>query len=192
LIKFRTKGSWRIHLEILLVSPLLVVNIGLDLLESFTMKHIVFDCDGTLVDTSTFRYKLFPGIKELLAELSSGNLLYVWTARDRLSTLRILDELGVLQYFDSVSTISDAPPKPHIGGLLTLLGRTTRSSICVIGDSSNDILGAKSFGVLAIGAVWNPATNADYLQGVGADFIVSHPSECSTLIQQNLIGEEYV
>lgn len=156
------------------------------------MKHIVFDCDGTLVDTSTFRYKLFPGIKELLVELSTENLLYVWTARDRLSTLRILEELGVSQYFDSVSTISDAPPKPHMGGLVSLLGKTTKSSICVIGDSSNDMLGAKSFGVLAIGAVWNPATNADYLQGVGADFIVSHPSECSTLIQQNLIGEEYV
>lgn len=152
------------------------------------MKHIVFDCDGTLVDTSSFRYRLFPGIKELLTDLARENLLYVWTARDRHSTLRILEELGVHHLFENFATISDAPPKPHIGGLASLLGTTTKSSICVIGDSSNDMLGAKSFGVMAIGATWNAATSSDYLKDTGADFIVSHPGECSNLIQLNLIG----
>ena len=77
-------------------------------------KNVVFDCDGTLVDTSSSKYKLFPGIKELLHELSSECLLYVWTARGRSSTLRILEELGVISYFDSFSTVDDHFPKPQL------------------------------------------------------------------------------
>ena len=153
------------------------------------VKHVIFDCDGTLVDTSGPKYKLFPGIKELLQEHAQECLFYVWTARGRASTLRILQELGVYSYFDSISTVDDCIPKPHIAGLLSLVGTVPKHSICVIGDSSNDILGAKNFGVLAIGATWNKDVRAEYLAEAGADFIVSHPSECSKLIQLNLKGE---
>lgn len=156
------------------------------------MKHIVFDCDGTLVDTRGPRYMLFPGIKELIMELAPHHQLYVWTARDRLSTLRILDENGIGHYFEAFATITDCPPKPHVGGLQTLLGKTSKSSICVIGDSGNDMLGAKNFGVTGIGATWNGETNSEYLKASGADFIVSHPSECSKLIELNLKGEGHV
>jgi phosphoglycolate phosphatase len=156
------------------------------------MKYIVFDCDGTLVDTSNHKFTLYPGIRELLVQLSQEHLLYVWTARDRVSTLRILRENGIYRFFEALSTVSDAPPKPHIGGLVGLLGETSRSSICVIGDSSNDILGAKCFGVLSIGAVWNPQASAHHLTEAGADFIVSHPSECSKLVDQKLKGDIHV
>lgn len=153
------------------------------------MKHVIFDCDGTLVDTSGPKYKLFPGIKELLLEHSKDCLFYVWTARGRQSTLRILGELGIAAYFDSFSTPDDAIPKPHIAGLFNLVGNAPKHSVCVIGDSSNDILGAKNFGVLAIGASWNNEVKPEILTDVGADFIVSHPSECSKLFQLNLKAE---
>jgi phosphoglycolate phosphatase len=155
-------------------------------------KHIIFDCDGTLLDTSGFKYKLFPQIKELLEELSIGNCLYVWTARDRLSTQRILGELGVLKYFDTLCCVDDSIPKPHISGLQLLVGKTPKHSICVIGDSSNDMIGAKNFGALAIGAVWNLEAKSQVLKEFGADFIVSHPAECSKLIEQNVKGDDYV
>lgn len=155
-------------------------------------KHVIFDCDGTLIDTSTSKYKLFPGIKELILELSKDCLLYVWTARGRSSTLRILEEQGVHQYFDSISTIDDTFPKPHIAGLVDLVGATPKEAICVIGDSSNDMIGAKNFGVLAIGAVWSIGASSKVLEESGADFIVNHPSECSKLILANLIGANHV
>lgn len=155
-------------------------------------KHVIFDCDGTLIDTNLPKYKLFPGIKELLQELSKDCLLYVWTARGRSSTLRILEELGIHQYFDSFSTVDDNFAKPHIAGLVDLVGRTPKEAICVIGDSSNDMIGAKNFGVLAIGAVWNPGASSSFLEESGADFIVNHPSECSKLILENLIGADHV
>lgn len=149
-------------------------------------KHVVFDCDGTLVNTSSYRYLLFPGIKELLADLSADCALYVWTARDRLSTERILKEFGVLHYFDSISTPDDALPKPHIEGIKSLVGDYSKSSICMIGDSSADIIGAKNFGVVGIGATWGGHVSAENLMSVGADFIVSDPVDCSKLIRLNL------
>ncbi len=153
------------------------------------MKHVIFDCDGTLVDTSGSKYKLFPGILELLEAHANDCALYVWTARDRNSTLRILKELGIASFFDGISTPDDAPPKPNMKGLSDLVGNSPRHTVCVIGDSGNDMLGAKSFGVLALGATWNPEARAQLLTEAGADFIVSHPSDCSTLIRLNLKAE---
>ncbi|HXH75147.1 MAG TPA: HAD hydrolase-like protein [Bacteriovoracaceae bacterium] len=156
------------------------------------MKYIIFDCDGTLIDSLSRNYPLFPGVRELIVELAQENKLYVWTARDRTSTLRILTENGINQYFEALCTVSDAAPKPSVAGLLMLVGSVPKDSICVIGDSSNDMLGGKCFGVLSIGAVWNREANATFLKDAGADFIVSHPSECSKLVELKLKGDKHV
>lgn len=149
-------------------------------------SHIVFDCDGTLVDTSDFRYVLYPGIKELLLDLAPDYALYVWTARDRLSTLRILKELGVLELFENLCTVDDALPKPHISGLAQLVGTSPKSQICVVGDTSNDILGARSFGVKSIGAGWNQELRVGILQELGVDFIAQTPALCGEWLRQHI------
>ena len=153
------------------------------------MKHIVFDCDGTLLDTSGYKYKLFPGIKELLIDLAREHMLYVWTARGRDSTLRVLEELGVGNLFEAYYTMDDGPAKPNVAGISSLVAGHNKDSVCMIGDTSNDIIGGKNFGVLTLGAIWNGQSSGPVLTDFGADFIVSHPSECSTLIQQNLKAE---
>ena len=152
------------------------------------MRLVVFDCDGTLFNTDLPRPTFYPGIKELLLDLAQDCRLFVWTARGRASTLRILEDNGVKHLFEGISTPDDAPSKPHIRGLFDLLGESPKKSICVIGDSGMDMLGARNFGVLGIGAVWNLSASDLFLRQAGADFIVSHPSECSTLIRSNLTG----
>jgi phosphoglycolate phosphatase-like HAD superfamily hydrolase len=156
------------------------------------MKHIIFDCDGTLFDTSGPKYWLFPGIKELLHDLQHDCLFYVWTARGTSSTVKLLQESGIYSFFDGISTPDDCLGKPHVAGLVSLVGNTAKSSICVIGDSANDIVGAKNFGVLAFGATWNKISSREILIQAGADFIVSHPFECSKLIQLKLKGDTHV
>lgn len=153
------------------------------------MRKVIFDCDGTLLDTQKVPSAFFPGIKELLLDLSQDCQLFVWTARGRLSTLRILEDNGVRALFDGVSTIDDSPSKPHIQGLVDLVGNSPKNSICVIGDSTFDMLGARNFGVLGIGVLWNRMSTEKDLRAAGADFIVSDPTECSTLIRLNLTGD---
>jgi phosphoglycolate phosphatase-like HAD superfamily hydrolase len=153
------------------------------------MKHVIFDCDGTLVDTRGPKFKLFPGIRELLEDISTDYSLWVWTARGRKSTLRILSELEIIGYFEEFSTPDTAPPKPHPGGLDFIMDRVRKEDIVVIGDTSNDISGARGYGVRSIGALWNGEASADVLREAGAEFVVSHPAECSTLIRRNLKGE---
>lgn len=150
------------------------------------MKHLVFDCDGTLLDTSTVPYKLFPGIKELLYELSPDYHLYVWTARGRSSTLRVLEEGGVVQLFHGLYTADDGAGKPHPMGLLTLVGEAPKEHILVIGDTTNDVYGAKNFGVKCMGALWNGETRAQILKEAAVDFLATTVLECSKLIRQNL------
>ena len=149
-------------------------------------KHIVFDCDGTLIDTSTLKYSLYPGIKELLTALAVDSTLYVWTARDRRSTLRIFEELKISSFFEAICTVDDAIPKPHISGLVDMLHETKKSQICIIGDTSNDILGAKNFGVKSIGGVWNRNANALTMTETGADFIANTPSDCLEWLTKNI------
>ncbi len=149
-------------------------------------KHIVFDCDGTLLDTSQSRYSLYPDIKDLLINLSTNHSLYVWTARDRSSTLRILQELGVVHFFEGFCTSDDAYPKPHIGGVGQMLGEINKAHACVIGDTVNDIVGAKNFGVKSIGATWNKSANLDSLIESGADFIAFSPLDCLSWLSNNL------
>jgi phosphoglycolate phosphatase len=149
-------------------------------------NHIVFDCDGTLIDTSQFKYRLYPGIKELLLALSAESKLYVWTARDRLSTLRILQEQGVYQLFESICTVDDALPKPHISGILELVGNSDKSHICMIGDTTSDILGAKNFGIKSIGATWNKNANGPLMKETGATYLAVSPEECLPWILENI------
>ncbi|MFY7993239.1 MAG: HAD family hydrolase [Bacteriovoracaceae bacterium] len=149
-------------------------------------RHVIFDCDGTLIDTSQYRYSLFPGIKDLIIDLSKDCELYVWTARDRLSTLRYLKEFEIIQYFSEISTPDDALAKPNSEGIRRLVGAHDKTSVCMIGDSSADIVGAKNFGVMSIGANWWINTDTESLITSGADFIVSDPVDCSKLIRLNL------
>jgi phosphoglycolate phosphatase len=149
-------------------------------------RHIVFDCDGTLIDTRSGKYNLFPGMKDILLALAVDSNLYVWTARDKLSTTRLLQEHGVYSLFSDFSTSDDAFLKPHVGGIIKLLGENEKSSTCVIGDTINDILGARHYGCRSVGATWNPAANGDSMKAAGADFIARTPAECLAWLNQNL------
>lgn len=138
------------------------------------------------MDTSGYRYVLFTGIKELLIDLSQDSQLYVWTARDRLSTIRYLTEFDVIRYFADISTPDDTFAKPHVEGIERLVKGQDKKTICMIGDSSADIMGAKNFGIMSIGAAWGDHVSKNHLSSFGADFIVSDPAECSKLIRLNL------
>jgi phosphoglycolate phosphatase-like HAD superfamily hydrolase len=142
------------------------------------ISHVVFDHDETLVNTQDSERTLYAGIAELLVNLRKANIhCYVWTARNRYSTLQSLKNLEILGHFDDISTATDTIPKPHIAGLQSMLSDVDPMEVMVVGDSFTDILGAKKFGAIAVGAVWSDNKKIETLEHCGADYICKFPEE---------------
>lgn len=155
------------------------------------IKHIVFDHDGTLVNTDGSVY-LFEGIRELLIELKANKLkLYVWTARNRYSCVQFLKSLDIIGFFEDISTSTDCESKPSPEGLYSMLGDISPKEVIIIGDSTSDIYGAKNFGSKSIGATWSFSNKSweENLVNAQADYICKSVEECK-MILMNLIKEE--
>ncbi len=156
------------------------------------VKHIVFDHDGTLIDTTQLDKALFPGIKDMLTELKElGAHLYVWTARGRQSASDILSAQGVLSYFDSMVCGGEAPQKPDITGLQEMLYDIDPEEVIILGDSLGDIIGGKSLGAVSLGALW--AHGSDEASGMyyeyGAKRCFLSIEECREYICDLVRGE---
>jgi phosphoglycolate phosphatase len=150
-----------------------------------TKGYVVFDWDGTLATIQgDRRYHLFVGILELLASLVEKQYsLYLWTARDRYSMVKIMEELSVKSFFDDIRTATDCAPKPSSEGLGQMLSGIDKKKIVVVGDSYADMIGAKNFGAFALGAGWNPELNEATLREFQVDDIPKTPQECLKMIE---------
>lgn len=132
-------------------------------------------------------YKLFAGMKKLILDLLDQEFqVYVWTARDRRSTLKILEDQNVLQHFLELRCLDDTTPKPHPQGLLEMLEGVPKEKIMMIGDSWTDIDGASSFGIDSIGALWEAGITKEGFGKSAPNFWASKPSECLDIILNNI------
>lgn len=117
---------------------------------------IIFDHDGTLVNTNDQDYTLYSGVRELLQLLKLHGLhLSVWTARSHQSTSQSLDRLDILDLFDDIYGHDDGHSKPNAMGLERLCVGYSKDQVLHIGDSRADIEGAQGFGIEVIAACWN-------------------------------------
>lgn len=145
--------------------------------------HIVFDHDGTLVNTNQHPYHLFDGIKDLLIDLKQqGFTLYVWTARPRKSVLEIVKNLDINQYFQEFYCYDDGLPKPHPRGLAQMCEGFDKKQILHIGDSLSDIEGAQAFGIEVVAACWNNPKLLDKFQPL-ANYTASSVDEFRHIIR---------
>ncbi len=146
------------------------------------LSHVVFDCDGTLLDPRA-QGKAYAGVALLLQRLQElGVHLSIWTGRDRASTERFLLNNQLLRYFEAMSCAQEAPPKPHCQALETLCQGALPENVVVIGDSWADMRGAQLFGAKALGVQWNRDADAEALLDFGAHRLVSSPEECYTAL----------
>lgn len=161
-------------------------NFGLDISSEKTRSDLLKKW-ASVLEGQRNKYDLFDGIKELILKLEElGYRLYVWTARDRASTLSILKSLDVAKHFYDFRCMDDTIPKPHPMGLDELVGEFDRSKIMMIGDSPTDIRGAKSFGCRSIGALWCSFSNEENLREMEADFLAKSPLDCLEIINTNI------
>lgn len=154
-------------------------------------KIVVFDHDGTLVNTQGVQKFLFDGMKELLSELKKSDVeLFVWTARSRASTIEILKRLGIIGAFSELYCGNDEFPKPDARGLSALLEGHEARDVLIVGDTYIDMIGAKSFGAFAIGALWDEGADAGYLKKYGADALITHPKDLLKLVNDYFQNKE--
>jgi phosphoglycolate phosphatase len=137
-----------------------------------------------ILHTTPATVQAFAGIEDLLVKLQDYQVeLYVWTARDRRSTTRLLKELDLLKYFLDMRCLDDTDPKPSPKGIAELVAHLpNKDKIYVIGDSFTDIKGAKLYGAHALGAIWEASSRPQSLLQEGAEKLFKTPKEFSDYI----------
>lgn len=99
------------------------------------------------------RMELFPGVRELLADLrTSGRLLAVATGKSRRGLDQALAATGLGPYFSASRCADETTPKPDPAMLLELLEelQAAPGGTLMIGDTSHDLEMARGAGVDAV------------------------------------------
>lgn len=148
-----------------------------------TPGHIVFDHDGTLVNTGWAPYTLFSGMRELLVDLKAlGFELYIWTSRPRRSVVETTQKLDIASFFTDIFCYDDGLSKPNPMGLKKLTEGISKTQILHIGDSMSDIGGAQAFGIEVVAACWNAPDQVDKYKPI-ADYIALNLVELREIIK---------
>lgn len=128
-----------------------------------------------------FENEVYEGIASLLQSLSErGKRLIVATSKPQKFTDRIMAHFALDQYFEFVagSNMDGTRSKKAdvISYALQQCGVTDKSKTVMIGDRAQDIIGAKSVGIDAIGVEYGYG-DYDELNDAGANYIVKTVDE---------------
>jgi phosphoglycolate phosphatase len=131
---------------------------------------------------------LYDGIAALLASLhAAGWRLAVATGKSDRGLAACLAAHGIADLFVSLQTADRHPSKPHPAMLEAALveAGARRAEAVMIGDTSFDMLMAKSIGVAAIGVGWGYHDAAELLAS-GAGRVARTPAELAAALEQAL------
>ena len=123
---------------------------------------------------------VFPGIAEMLAGL--GGRKSTATIKSSPTTRAVLDQFGLLSYFDHVQGTDGFPAKPEPDVLLKsmeLFG--VRAEDCLlVGDSPTDMEAGRRAGVRTCAVRWGYG-DADAMAKWSPDYWIGHPRELALL-----------
>lgn len=106
-----------------------------------------------------FMADIYPGLKEILAELKKKNYpLGIFTGKGRESSMITLTKIGVDKYFDLVVTGDDVENhKPSPEGILKFVNKfnLNKEKVLMIGDSVGDVKAARDAGVKIASVLWD-------------------------------------
>lgn len=100
--------------------------------------------------------QLFPGMGELLAQLSKAHLLGIATGKSRKGLDRALAAAGIGDLFAASRCADETNPKPHPAMLLELMEelQVSAEGVLMIGDTSHDMQMARAAGVDAVAVAY--------------------------------------
>jgi phosphoglycolate phosphatase len=126
-----------------------------------------------------FDAEVYPGIPDLLAALRTGGaVLAVATSKPEQFAVQILAHTGLLGSFASVhgATLDGTVRHKDQVVAAALAAHPDGERPVLVGDRSQDVLGARAHGLPCIGAGWGPALPGE-LAAAGAAVVVDRPAE---------------
>jgi phosphoglycolate phosphatase len=129
---------------------------------------------GALLDVA-----VHDGIPELLAALRSGGAtLAVATSKPEVFAVRVLEATGLLPFFAGVhgATLDGTVRHKDQVVAAALAAHPEGGDPVLVGDRSQDVLGAAAHGLPCIGAGWGPAPDGE-LHDAGAAVVAAAPEE---------------
>jgi len=100
--------------------------------------------------------RVFPGMEDLLRNLSQTRLLAIATGKSRRGLERALEASGLKAYFSASRCADESTPKPHPAMLLEIMEelKISGEDALMIGDTSHDLEMARGAGVDALAVAY--------------------------------------
>ena len=137
-------------------------------------------------DTGLFENRVYDGIPGMLERLKSGGKrLMVATSKAEIYAMRIFEKFGLAQYFEIVGGAELDGSRDYkdevIEYVLAKAGITDRSTVLMIGDRRQDVLGAHKTDIECMGILWGYGSMEELTQA-GADYIARTPQEAADML----------
>lgn len=131
---------------------------------------------------------MYPEVPEMLKTLNEhGVKIALASCKPEQSCLVILEEYGVLKYFDTVvgatldKTLDSKPEIIKVALDRLKYGEKPHEHAVMVGDRDMDMLAAYENGIAAVGAVYGYGGEQE-LRSSGADYIISSPVELLKIV----------
>lgn len=133
-----------------------------------------------------FENKVYCGITDLLKTLKeNGNTLILATSKPQPFTDRIMQHFDLVKYFDFIagSNMDTTRSKKAevIEYAITECNIKDKSSVVMVGDRAEDMIGAQTVGIDSIGVEYGYGT-FDELENTGATYIAKTVEELKSLL----------
>lgn len=170
--------------------------IGPPLIESFMKFYGMTEEEARLCtakyrerfkDTGIYENKVYLGVPEMLARLkANGFTLAVATSKPLVFAQRVTDYFNLSQYFDYICgpdlTGSHLPAKADvIADAMQKLGVSDKSEVLMVGDRSQDVIGALKCGIACAGALYGYGGRKE-LTDAGCTIFIETPEDIVKLV----------
>lgn len=137
------------------------------------------------VPIGMYETKLYSGVKEMLKELKSkGYNLYVATSKPEEMSVKIMQYLGIYEYFDLVCGATlDKSRDSKADVIAYLLEKIKVKNAIMVGDTAFDVVGANEHGIKTVGVSWGYG-NVEEMLKCGAVQIADTTEELVKILEK--------
>lgn len=128
-----------------------------------------------------FENRVYDGVMDLLSELKRRDIVVALaTSKPYEFSVKILKHFDLYPYFDYIGAASMdgsiTKKEDVIMHLLEQFGEIDKSSVLMVGDRDQDVVGAHANGLNCAGVLWGYGSEEE-LKGAGADCLAAEPRE---------------